>query len=150
MGTEGVEDQRRHTAVTSQNGCLETWSKSRGKHGIALDGEDWYDVLHEQLIITRDGTAKEVEIITMLSFERNMSTPCQVAFLTGKENTQNIKLVDPEMVVVLHSPSVCPQARLPTCPFALPPEKRLSSLISGQTPIHLVYCQCLITMTFCR
>ena len=42
MGSEGMADQRRHTAVTSQNGCMKTWSKSRGKHGIALDGEDWY------------------------------------------------------------------------------------------------------------
>ncbi len=48
--------KKRHTAVTSQNGCLKTWSESRGKHGIAQDGEDWYDV---RLIITPDGTAKE-------------------------------------------------------------------------------------------
>ena len=59
MGSEDVEDQRRHTAVTSQHGCLKAWSESRGKHGIALDGEDWYDVRHERLIITPDGTARE-------------------------------------------------------------------------------------------
>ena len=59
MGSEGVEDQRCHTAVTSQNGCLKAWSESRGKHGIALDGEDWYDVRHGRLIVTPDGTAKE-------------------------------------------------------------------------------------------
>ena len=47
MGSEGVEDQRRHTALTSQNG--------------RLDGEDWYDVRHGRLIITPDGTAKEEE-----------------------------------------------------------------------------------------
>ena len=49
MGSEDVEDQRRHTAVTSQNGRLKTWSESRGKHGVALDAEDWYD---GRLIIT--------------------------------------------------------------------------------------------------
>ena len=37
---------------------MKTWSKSRGTHGIALNGEDWYDVRHG-LIITPDGTAKE-------------------------------------------------------------------------------------------
>ena len=56
MESEGVEDQRRHTAITSQNGCLKTWSESRGKHGIALVGEYWYDV---RVIITHDGTAQE-------------------------------------------------------------------------------------------
>ena len=56
MGSESVEDQRRHTAVTSQNGCLKAWSESRGKHRIALDGEGWYDV---QMIIIPDGNAKE-------------------------------------------------------------------------------------------
>ena len=59
MGNEGVEDQRRHTAVTSQHGRLKARSESRGKHGIALDGEDRYDVRHGRLIITPDGTAKE-------------------------------------------------------------------------------------------
>ena len=39
-----------------------TWSESRGKHGIVLDGEDWYDVKHGRLIITPDRTAKEREI----------------------------------------------------------------------------------------
>ena len=61
MGSEDVEDQRRHTAVTLQNGCLKAQSESRGKHGITLDGEDWYDVRHVRLIITPDGTAKEEE-----------------------------------------------------------------------------------------
>ena len=61
MGSEDGEDQRRHTAVTSQTGCLKARSESRGKHGIALDGEDWYDVWHGLLIITPDGTAKEEE-----------------------------------------------------------------------------------------
>ena len=53
-----MEDQRRH-AATSQNGCRKAWSESRGTHGIALNGEDWYDVRHGRLIITPDGTAKE-------------------------------------------------------------------------------------------
>ena len=57
-----MEDQRRHTAVTSQNGCLKAWSKPHGTHGIALDGEDWYDVRHGRLIITPDGTAKENDV----------------------------------------------------------------------------------------
>ena len=54
-----MEDHRRHTAVTSQNGCLKARSESQEKHGIALDGEDWYDARHGRLIITPDGTAKE-------------------------------------------------------------------------------------------
>ena len=58
-GKDGVEDLRRHATVTSRNGCLKAWSESRGKHGIALDGEDWFDVRHGRLIITPDGTAKE-------------------------------------------------------------------------------------------
>ena len=61
MGSGGVEDQRRHTAVTSQHGRLKAWSESRGKHGIALDGDDWYDVRPGRLIITPDGTAREGE-----------------------------------------------------------------------------------------
>ena len=56
-----MDDQRRHTGVTSQNGCLKAWSDSRGKHGIAMDGEDWYDVRYGRLIITPDGTMKEEE-----------------------------------------------------------------------------------------
>ena len=59
MGSEGVEDQRRHTALTSHNGCLNAWSESRGTHGIALDGENRYDVRFGRLIITPGGTAKE-------------------------------------------------------------------------------------------
>ena len=58
-GSEGVEDIGRHTVVTSQNGCLIPRSESRGTHGIALDGEDWYDLRDERLIITPDGTTKE-------------------------------------------------------------------------------------------
>ena len=61
MGSDGAEDQRSHTVVTSQNGCLKVGSESRGKHGIALDGEGWYDVRHCRLIISPDGTAKEEE-----------------------------------------------------------------------------------------
>ena len=60
MTSEGVANQRRHTA-TSQNGCLKTWSKSRGKHGIVLDGGDWYGVRHGRLIITSNGNAKKEE-----------------------------------------------------------------------------------------
>ena len=56
-----MEDQIRHTAVTSQNGCRKAWSKSRGTHEIALDGEDGYDGRHGRLIITPDGTVKEEE-----------------------------------------------------------------------------------------
>ena len=56
MGSEGVEDRRRHTAVTSQNGCLKAWSKSRGTRGIALDGKD---VCHVRLIITPGGITKK-------------------------------------------------------------------------------------------
>ena len=59
MGSEGVDDQRHHRAVTSQHGCLKAWSESRGTHGIALNGDDWYDVRHGWLIITPDGTTKE-------------------------------------------------------------------------------------------
>ena len=66
MGSEDVEDQRRHTAVTSQNGRLKTWSESRGKHVIALAGEDWYDVRHGQLITTPDGTAKGEDVLYCL------------------------------------------------------------------------------------
>ena len=40
------------TVSTSQNRCLRTWAKSRGTHGIALNGEYWYD---GRLIITLDG-----------------------------------------------------------------------------------------------
>ena len=63
MGSDGGEDQRRHTAVTSQNGCLKAWSESRGTHWIVLDGEDWYYVPHGRLIFTPDGIAKE-EVLT--------------------------------------------------------------------------------------
>ena len=48
MRSEGVEDQRRHTAVTSQTGCLKhrlkAWSESRKARGIALIAEDCYHV----------------------------------------------------------------------------------------------------------
>ena len=56
-----MEDQIRHTAVTSQNGRLKARSESQEKHRIALDGEDWYDVRHGRLIINPDGTAEEEE-----------------------------------------------------------------------------------------
>ena len=58
MGSESVA---RHTTVTSRNGCLKTWSKSRGTHEIALNIGDWYDVRHGRLFITPDGIAKERE-----------------------------------------------------------------------------------------
>ena len=64
-----MEDQIRHTAVTSQNGRLKARSESRRKHGIALDGEDWYDVQHGRLIITPDGTAKEEEVSSLSLFQ---------------------------------------------------------------------------------
>ena len=35
------------------------WSESRGTQGLAMDGEDWYDVRHKRLMITPDGTVKE-------------------------------------------------------------------------------------------
>ena len=43
MGSEGLEDIRRHAVVTSQHGWLKAWNKYRG---IARDGEDWCDVGH--------------------------------------------------------------------------------------------------------
>ena len=43
MGSEGLEDIRRHTIVTSHNGWLVAWNKYRG---IELDGEYWCDVRH--------------------------------------------------------------------------------------------------------
>ena len=52
----GSEDQRRHSAVTSQNGCLKTWSESRGKYEIALDGKDWYEILYFVLICAQNFT----------------------------------------------------------------------------------------------
>ena len=66
MGSEGVEDQIRPTAKTSQNGRMKARSESQEKHRIALDGEDWYDVRHGRLIITPDGTAKEEDILAEL------------------------------------------------------------------------------------
>ena len=60
MRSEGVEDQRCHTTVTSQNGCLKAWRISRGTHEIALNEED-YDVRRGRLIITPGGTGKEEE-----------------------------------------------------------------------------------------
>ena len=53
MGSEGWEDIGRHTVVTSQNGWL------NASRGIALDGEDWYDVRHGRLIIIPDGIGKK-------------------------------------------------------------------------------------------
>ena len=65
-----MEDQRRHTVATSRNGCLKAWSESRGTHGIALAGEDWYDVRCWRLIVTPDRTAKDLETDTHYSKER--------------------------------------------------------------------------------
>ena len=61
MGRDGEEDRRvRHRILaTSQNGWVGVWKKSRGTQWIVLDGEDWCEVLHGQLNITPDGTAKE-------------------------------------------------------------------------------------------
>ena len=53
-----MEDQIRHTVVTSQNGCLKAWTESRGTHGMEKIGRP-YDVQHGRLIITPDGTAKD-------------------------------------------------------------------------------------------
>ena len=58
-----MEDQRLHTVATSQKGSLKTWIESRGTPGIALNGEDWYDVRHGRLIITPDGTAQDEESV---------------------------------------------------------------------------------------
>ena len=41
MGSEDLEDQRRHTAVTSQHGRLKARSESRGKHGIEQCSRLW-------------------------------------------------------------------------------------------------------------
>ena len=60
MGSEGLEDIRRHTVVTSQNGRLKAWNKY---HGIALNGEGWYDVRLGRLIITPDGIGKHNSLI---------------------------------------------------------------------------------------
>ena len=70
MGSEGVEDRRRHL-VTSQN--LKAWNESRGTHENALDGEDWYDVRNRRLITIPDGTAKEEESITHASNRHTQS-----------------------------------------------------------------------------
>ena len=76
--------RRRHTAVTSQNGCLKTWSESRGKHGVALDAEDWYD---GRLIITPDGTAKEEEC-----HRRRAATCSHVQYNPENEKKRNYLL----------------------------------------------------------
>ena len=60
MGREGLEDIIRHTVVTSQNGWLKTWNKSRW---IALGGENRCDVRHGWLIITPDGIRKNKNIV---------------------------------------------------------------------------------------
>ena len=60
MGSECLEDVRRHTVVTSRNGWLKAWNKSRG---IALHGEDRYDVRHRRKIITSDGIGKKKDIV---------------------------------------------------------------------------------------
>ena len=65
MGSDGVEDLIRHTVATctSQTGWLKAWNKSRR---FVLDGEDWCDVRHEQLIITPGVTVKEEVIISSI------------------------------------------------------------------------------------
>ena len=52
MFPDKVEDLRHHELATSQNGWAEVWKKSRW---IALDEEDWCEVLYGWLII-RAGT----------------------------------------------------------------------------------------------
>ena len=51
MGSDGVEDLRHHTVVTSRNGRADVWKKSRG---IALDRGAARAADHHS-----DGTAKE-------------------------------------------------------------------------------------------
>ena len=65
MGSDGMEDLRCHTVVTSQNGWLKTWNL------VVLDGEDWYNVRRGRLIIIPDGTEKER---TMLHDQKKHST----------------------------------------------------------------------------
>ena len=55
-GKQGAEDQRHHTVETSQSGWAEVWKQSCG---IVLDGENWCEVLHGRLIVTRDETMKQ-------------------------------------------------------------------------------------------
>ena len=64
-GRHCSSDLRCHTLVTSQNGYLKAWNKSRGTRGIVLDGEDWCDVRHGRLIITPDGTTKEIGMVKL-------------------------------------------------------------------------------------
>ena len=45
------------TVATSQIG----WKKSFGTHGVVLDGENVWEVLHGRLIIIPDGPAEEKE-----------------------------------------------------------------------------------------
>ena len=51
-----MEDLIHRTRESSQNGRVEAQNKSRG---FAQDGENVCEELHERLIITRDGIAKE-------------------------------------------------------------------------------------------
>ena len=62
MGSEGVEDIRRHTVITSQNGWLKAWNKYKYR-GIALDGEYRCYVRHGRLTITPDGIGKRKNIV---------------------------------------------------------------------------------------
>ena len=56
MGRESVADQTRHTAVTSENGCLKTWCKSRGN-----TESRWMEKISSKMCSTGtpDGSAKE-------------------------------------------------------------------------------------------
>ena len=50
MGSDGKEGLRHRILATSQIGWLGVWKKSRGTRGIALDGEDWCELLHGRLL----------------------------------------------------------------------------------------------------
>ena len=67
MGSEGLEDVRHHTVVTSQHGWLKAWNKYRG---IALNAEGRCDVRHGRLILTPDGIGKQNGLIFMSSLIR--------------------------------------------------------------------------------
>ena len=60
MGSDGVEDLRRHTVATSQNGWVEVWKKSCG---IVLNGENVCEMLHRRLIIIPGGTKKMKNVV---------------------------------------------------------------------------------------
>ena len=65
MGNDGVEDLRlirHHAEATSQNGSVK-WGKiiMRDSRDRAIDGRNWYELLHGRLIVIPDGTAEEEE-----------------------------------------------------------------------------------------